>query len=1144
MATALSKAIVGYKADMANIFFTFGEAPEDLTTSIYLSNDEQVAAFGEALEDDDRLLFEAMQRVYSSYVLQGILSLVPNGSLSANKVEEYRRYGDDLRTLKKLAREYVPAKYDEFFRGPLLAKLYPGEKSKYSPQSKGYTRYNLAHKEVPYGDFKKEVEKLFKGTAALEDARYQAMMTAFGEGAFLRRLKTSDNGAIPFQLHLEEMNDIIEKQKEYYPFLEEKKKELNSLVSFRIPYYVGPLTQKNARCVNDAPDGDLRFAWAERLPGKENEKIYPWNWETIINKDESAERFIRRMTGTCSYLQGEPVLPKCSLLYEEFCVLNELNGARYSRDGDSFHRFDAQDRADMVAELFGNGRVTYKKIKDWMARRRGILGIEVEGAQGETGFESKLGSLIFFKKEVFNVDRIPRSDYPMIEEIILWNTIFEDRDILKRKLKTKYGDRLNDDQIRKICRKRFTGWGRLSEKFLTGIKVESDAGAVSLMDVMREGDPNNGHGNKALVLMEVLRDDSLDFQRAVDEINMERFDSAQRVALEELPGSPALRRAIGQALRIVDEIVNVAGHAPRNIFVEVTRSDNDRRKGMRTKRRADALKMQLEKLHEEDPEFWSKQVADELKQHGSGAMSEKLTLYFMQGGKSLYSGTPLNIARLSEYQVDHIIPQSYVKDDSFENKALVLAEENQSKSDQLLIPAEIRSRMAAYWRALHSAGLIGDKKYRNLMRSAIGEKQLKGFINRQLVETSQIVKVVQMLLRSMLPDTDVQPVKAELSSSLRKAAGLPKCREVNDFHHAHDALLASAIGRFVQTRYPEMYENPLRYQKAIRHHMRSEQGRMAKGGRSSRFPFIVESFMTSGFNPETGEIVRDTWNADFELGRLRKCFQYWQCYISRMPEETSGAFWNDTIYSPHGGKKAATIPLKKSLPVEKYGGYSGMNPAFFALLAVSDAKGRRKRLLEGVPVHLVSEIKHNEAAMQKWAEELAQSRGLTLDSILRGRLLKYTKIAQGENEFYVPALDCVYSSRQLVLNEANYRCAALVCDRDNVDDGEIDAGEILGLYQTLTDKCLVLCSRFAAVHKALLEGKERFAKLPRSDQRKLIVGLLGFYRASTARVDLTLIGGSAHAGKIGNGFLSGELDLEIIDQSVTGMFERRTRLGL
>ena len=172
-------------------------------------------------------------------------------------------------------------------------------------------------------------------------------------------------------------------------------------------------------------------------------------------------------------------------------------------------------------------------------------------------------------------------------------------------------------------------------------------------------------------------------------------------------------------------------------------------------------------------------------------------------------GNRLRFVASPNIQVDHIIPQSYIKDDSFENKALVLASENQNKSDQMLLPVEIRRKMRPYWDALLSAGLIGKKKHTNLLRDHIGEKQMKGFIARQLVETSQILKIVQSFLEEQYPETNTPPVIAGLSHELRERIGLVKCREVNDFHHAHDAPLGWIL--FALGRHPGMYTNPIGY---------------------------------------------------------------------------------------------------------------------------------------------------------------------------------------------------------------------------------------------------------------------------------------------------------------------------------------------
>ena len=142
---------------------------------------------------------------------------------------------------------------------------------------------------------------------------------------------------------------------------------------------------------------------------------------------------------------------------------------------------------------------------------------------------------------------------------------------------------LNNEQIKK-CKKRLSGWGRLSEKFLTGIRVVTQGGRqMSIMNVLREGSPNpDRRQGEALVMMEVLHDNTLGFQKKIDEVNRAYYaQNAKAMGVNELPGSPGIRRSINQAIRIVDEIVKIAGHAPDNIFIEVTRDEDEKKKGYR-----------------------------------------------------------------------------------------------------------------------------------------------------------------------------------------------------------------------------------------------------------------------------------------------------------------------------------------------------------------------------------------------------------------------------------------------------------------------------------------------------------------------------------------------------------------------------------
>lgn len=1141
---ALASAMVGLAAEFKDIF---GEMAVE-KTKIKLSDDENVEALREACPDEGKDLFEALCGVYSAYILQGLLSYVPGESISANMIAKYDQYGKDLKTLKELVREYKGAAvYDDFFRGPLY-----DDKSGYDAQiaakAKNYTGYDLG--KVPYDDFAKEVKKLFAGSGAEGDERYEQMLDAFESQRFLRRLKTSDNGSIYYQLHLEEMEAILDNQGRFYPVLKQERKKLLSLITFRIPYYVGPLTQRNARL--DA-HGKARFAWSERKPGMENAVIAPWNWDSVIDKSASAENFIKRMTGICTYLQGEDVLPKSSLLYEEYCVLNELNGMRWTEDGDSEQRFDEEQRRGIVDDLFHRySSVNNKKIESWLVEHGYAHSPKVMGGQNESGMESKMKSYVFFAKDVFETGEIAPSDYPMVEEIIHWNTLFEDRSILKEKLQEKYGaagqGRLDDAQIKKICKKRFTGWGRLSEKFLVGLKVGTQLGLKSIVDILREGDPNSDRRRgRAMVLMEILHDDDLGFQKEIDAFNRAYFEEAGDVlGVNDLPGSPAVRRSLNQAIRIVDEIAHIASKPPKHVFIEVTRDEDAKNKGRRTKRRYDQLKEALSEFKKQDPQIWS-----ELQSIGPDDLDERVTLYFMQRGKCLYSGKPIDFGRLTNagmYEVDHIIPRAYIKDDSFENKALVLREENQRKTDAMLLDPAVRQRMSGYWRSLHDAKLIGDKKFNNLMRSHVNENAMRGFIARQLVETSQMVKFAQSLLSVKYPDTKVVPVKASMSHNLRDAAGFVKCREANDFHHAHDAFLACRIGLFISKWYPDMYERPIAYAHAMRKYVREQAETFnARHEAPGSAGFVVGSFMSTRVDGETGEL----WDGTEEVEDIRRALNYRQCYISRMPVEDSGAFWNATIYSPRDSKMGPklALPLKKGLDPQTYGGYSSQQFAYFFIYEARDKKGRTVFLFSQVPVWLAPRIRQNEGALAEYAKQLAEEEKLEFVGIQRAKVLKKQLIEIDGDRLIVTGAEEVRNASQYAFDSEEQLFFKEVVRF--LGDGRCTDDDYSDNCNTLFGKMIARGEIIAAgllKKLSLREKQAAFYGLEDKEKSSILVQLAAIVNAANRQIDLSEIGGAKTAGQYKVTFskclTDPSTDFYIIDQSVTGMFEKRNRVGL
>ena len=200
------------------------------------------------------------------------------------------------------------------------------------PGKTGKTTNDLLIKTI-----KNELDEIERDLNALgvSDPRVEECRNRIENGCFLLKPRNSNNGAIPNQFHVEELKKILDNQAKYYPELDAIKTKLIQIASFRIPYSVGPLVK--------GP-----FAWMERKEGMENKKIYPWNFEEVVDVDKSSLKFIKRMTNHCTYLESETeILPKFSLLYSEYCIFNEL--ANITVNG---HFLEADCKNAAFEELF------------------------------------------------------------------------------------------------------------------------------------------------------------------------------------------------------------------------------------------------------------------------------------------------------------------------------------------------------------------------------------------------------------------------------------------------------------------------------------------------------------------------------------------------------------------------------------------------------------------------------------------------------------------------------------------------------------------------------------------------------------------------------------------------------------------------
>lgn len=917
LGTEFGKLVVGNKFSIKKLLML-----EDLEKDISISfsemdYEEKYNELEEILGDKIEII-SILKDLYSNIVLKKLFKGKSTSSLSDLMVERYNTHKEDLNFLKQLFSKERTL-YNKLFRTTNEPCLY----EKY------------IHNKSSYEEFTKELKKLLENifdkdiNNTLRNKYIKDIQPRIDSSEFLPKITAPENGSYPYQLNKTELIKIIRNQGQYYPFLLDKdgdKYKLVKLLEFRIPYYVGPLVTE------DKSD----FAWMERKV--DHIKITPYNFDEVIDKEATAEKFIKRMISHCTYLLNEFALPNNSILYSRYKVMNELkqikiNGEKLSND--------LQHK--IMKELFmkKDGSITDKKFKKYLysLNELAMLGsdINVTGYSSDGKFANNMQSYIdffgengIFKNTSYDVDNA--------DEIIEWITIFDDKDILEKKVRDSYPE-LNDIQIKKILNKKYSGWGNLSKKLLTGLTTKEKSSGIpkNIMTLLYETEEN---------FMQIINNDEYKFQDLIKENNV--LKDCKKInynLVRDLATSPANKRGIYQSLKVIEELINYMGYEPENIMIEMARGEDTK------KERKDDRKKYLLNLYKKIKDmhatsnFSNYDIIHSELNNIEKIDSQKLFLYFIQEGKCLYSGKPLNIEDLDKYEIDHILPRTLIKDDSIDNKALVYRECNQTKAANFVLPSEYRtSYMKNWWSHLKKVGLISAKKFYRLTRESYSDDDIQGFINRQLVETRQITKHVANIISNFYKNTKVVYLKASLSHNYREKYELFKFREINDYHHAHDAYLAAVLGE-----YKEKY-----MKKNINFEMIKEMNsrlRSLGNNKQLKYGFVINS-LDENFSDianelsknmvdnNTGEVLFDA--KEFN-DKVEKTLYRNDILVSRRTEIRSGKFYKETIYA----KGLGNIQQKDNMPTDIYGGYLNVETAYLVLVEYN-----KKRKLIGIPLEV------------------------------------------------------------------------------------------------------------------------------------------------------------------------------------------------
>lgn len=904
-------------------------------------------------------------------------------------------------------------------------------------------------KDLKFDDLKSKVDDLSQQNELSEQdiSDIQRIEEAIESNTFLPRQNSRNNGVFPYQLNLNEMKTIIENQSKYYPFLKDKapsfpdgkteEYKIVSLLKFKMPYYIGPLSQPNNYVRDDKRDNH----WVQ-FKGENNQGIInPWNFSQIVDLEGTADKFISNLTNYCTYIFGENTLPKESLIFQAYKVLNDLNNLKVNGS-----LISKEDKDYIIQNVYlkkkkikGKDIVNALKNKYKLSDEDPTVTTKGSGKSiGEdevdlTMFNSSLSSFIDMSNpNAFGPEFYKDSaKFELAEKVIELITIVEDKELLKERLKKL---ELSDNQVNYLFKQKYSGWAPLSRKLLDGITIDcvnentGEVYPVTIIDVMRDTPLN------FMEIYETKESQFSGFKEKVAELNDEK-NICRDDLIDESYASPAMKRSVRQTFKVIDELKNTLNidHFDR-IFVEATRAPGEAGKMVKSR------KKQLEVAYDAAKDLVDQELRDDLEKQTDDQLRRKqVYLYFMQLGRSVYSGEKIDLNELDKkYDIDHIIPQAKLKDDSFNNMVLVERELNNKKQDEYPIPSTIISEQGKNW--IKKLANIKDKNKRSyfmpkdkenrLLRpesKQLTSDELNGFINRQLTLTNQSVKAVCDILKMTEKGSEIVYSKANFVSDFRKLCGdlrpsydaFVKVRDINDFHHANDAYLNIVVGNVYYEKFKNFYiNNRIDYD---------------NNGKKDLSVLASKLFTKTQADDKTGNIY---WEAHFHneketdsngkertikvrdegtestFDKIEHYMELNDPLVTQMQYTSSGkqGFFNKitlkTKAKDNEDNSDKLFPLKqhlrsdsnKVMDVNKYGGYSDMITPYFMLVKSEGKKGKHIYSLESIPTIYLKSFKKKEEKI-KYLTEVNSLKNpiIIVDKLLMKSILEIPQVSNEGN---------------------------------------------------------------------------------------------------------------------------------------------------
>jgi len=642
--------------------------------------------------------------------------------------------------------------------------------------------------------------------------------------------------------------------------------------------------------------------------------------------------------GYCTFEKSEKRAAKSSYSVSYFRMLQEINNIRIFKERDEVSLND-EERTAIIEKALSLKKFNYQQLRTLLEKSfkyppnsifKNVTYVkDIDGYIVDTEKPEKTKFISDFT-EYKNIEKIfnehglwneIKDNTELIDDIAFYTTAYKTDDEIKDAIKEKYAS-LKEEILNAVTEVPTSSkFVHLSAKALRNIIPYLEMG-MRYDEACTEAGYNHSQPNN-----EKQRTKKLPVLNNRDE----QDENDKNRSMPPLYVSPVAFRSITQARKVLNAVIEKHG-SPVYVNIELAR---DMSKTVEERNQISKENEKNQQAKEQARELFINTMAEKninVKEEDVKPVDVlKLRLYKQQNGKCVYSGKDIELGYLENYQIDHILPYSRSFNDSFTNKVLVTATENQNKRN--MTPFEYFGNDTEKWNEFEArVNTINDfKKRKNLLTTNFNEREAE-MTEANLNDTRTICTKFAQLLDEYLDfetytrtsksgeqsevKKHVRTVNGMLTSMMRGVWGLKKIRSENDateledmesyigdLHHAMDAAVIACINDSDIKRMTRFYKAKEDYDKFIEkdHYIDEETGEeiqtIRAGGKRNEFLPPWPTFRN--------ELIKKLHIEEGEEGHIT---------ISRMPQRgTTGAIHKETIRSTRIYDETGLVISRKSL---------------------------------------------------------------------------------------------------------------------------------------------------------------------------------------------------------------------------------------